>query len=175
MLSFFRGVLLSLARHHSLLNLFISSCFHFSLPFFGSIHEVQCISNQIFLDVSVERSVSCETGSVVDFEEIRIEFMINHNIKSQNFKAHVIGKVIRVHVGDRGTQDRITCDDSLNKKVVYFLLQLIDVVPILCYFLIDRCERSLVANIHVLHIFVEDKVRTVLVDGVVGEVHEFVV
>ena len=67
-LPFFGSVLLSLAGHHSLLNLFVPSDFHLFLPFLGSIHKIQSIGYQIFLDMSVERSISSETGCVVDFE-----------------------------------------------------------------------------------------------------------
>jgi hypothetical protein len=32
-----------------------------------------------------------------------------------------------------------------------------------------------VTNVHIFYIFVEDKVGTVFVDGIVGEMHEFIV
>ena len=48
-------------------------------------------------------------------------------------------------------------------------------MPILANSPVDRSERPFMPNIHILNILVEDKVRTFLIDGVVGEVHEFIV
>lgn len=53
-----------------------------------------------FFDVSIERSVSGEAGSVVDFNEVGSQLMVEHDIEAKDFKAHVIAEVVRVHIGD---------------------------------------------------------------------------
>ena len=55
--------------------------------------------------------------------------------------------------------------------MVNFLLELFDVNSIFFHQFEDRSDGSLVANRHVIFIFVEDKLIAFLVDGVVGEVH----
>ena len=55
------------------------------------------------------------------------------------------------------------------------MLQLLNIVPVLANSPVDRSEGPFMPNIHILNILVEDKVRTFLVDGVVCEMHEFIV
>ena len=96
-LSFFRSVLLSFSRHHPVLDLLISFYLHLLLPLIVDIEDVECIRYQIFLDVSIEGSVGCEAGSIVNFEEVGVELMIDHDVKAQDLEAHIVGEVVWMH------------------------------------------------------------------------------
>lgn len=50
--------------------------------------------------MAIERRVCGEARSVIDFEEIGVEFVVDHDVEPQYFVAHVVGEVIRVHVGN---------------------------------------------------------------------------
>ena len=38
----------------------------------------------------IERGVSFETWSIVNFDEIGVKFMVKHHIEAKNLEAHVI-------------------------------------------------------------------------------------
>lgn len=174
-LPFLGSVLLSLARHHPLLDLFVSLPFHLLLPLLSGVDEGQCVLDQAFLNVSVERSVCRETGGIVYFQKAGIQLVVDHDIEAKNFEAHVVAEALGVYIGDGGTKGGITSNDGLDEQIVDLLLQLLDIVAVLSELGVDRGEGPLVADVHVLDVLVEDEVGTVLVDGVVGEVHELVV
>lgn len=69
-------------RHHPLLNLTVTFHLHLLFPLVVNIQQVQCIRYQILFNVLVKRSIGRETGSVVDLEQIGIQFMINHNVEA---------------------------------------------------------------------------------------------
>ncbi len=50
--------------------------------------------------MAIEGGVCGEAGSVVDFEEVGVEFVVDHDVEAEYFEAHVVGKVVRVHVRD---------------------------------------------------------------------------
>ena len=101
--------------------------------------------------------------------------MVYHHIEAQHLEAHVVAEIVVVDVGDRGTQSRVAGYDGLDQQVVDALLELLHVVPVLGDLPIDRGQRPLVPDVHIVDILVEDEVWTLLVYGVVCEVHEFVV
>jgi len=63
----FRSVFLSFTSHHPFLYFFITFGFHLLLPFLCGIHQIQSISYQTFLYVTIKRSISSKTWSVVYF------------------------------------------------------------------------------------------------------------
>ena len=92
------GVLLPFPGHHPFLEFLFPFLPHFLFPALREIHQSERIHDEVLFDVLIERGVGGEARSVVDFEDIGIEFMVQHDIKAQDFKAHVVGEVIRVHL-----------------------------------------------------------------------------
>jgi hypothetical protein len=75
-------VFLPFSRHHSILYLLVSLELHLFLPLLVYAQQVESIRNQVFLNVPIERCICREAGSIVDFEEVRIELMVDHNIEA---------------------------------------------------------------------------------------------
>ena len=101
--------------------------------------------------------------------------MIKHDIKTKHLKAHIVAKILGVNVGHWSTESWVASYDSFDEEVIYPLLQLLNIVPVLANSPVDRSERPFMSNIHILNILVEDKVRTFLVNCVVGKMHKFIV
>jgi hypothetical protein len=68
------------------------------LSFFGDIdiHDFESVLNEGFLYFKVQGSVSGETGSMVDFKKDGLSIIFEHDIKSQNVKAHVSSVILRL-------------------------------------------------------------------------------
>ena len=48
------------------------------------------------LDLVVEGTVRLKRRHLVDFDERRLQFVINHDVESQDLKAHAILNVVRL-------------------------------------------------------------------------------
>lgn len=55
------------------------------------VHEDEGVFDEILLDGFVKRSVCGEAGSVVDFQDGRLEVFVQNYIEPENFEAHVVG------------------------------------------------------------------------------------
>ena len=64
--------------------------------------------------------------------------MVQHDVKTQNFKAHIVGKIVtvRLHVG--AGKCGIACDDSLDENLVYLLFYFLHIVALFGDVLINR-------------------------------------
>ncbi len=170
-----RSVLLPLTRQHPLLYLLISLHLHLLLPLLSRVDQVERVADQTLLDVAVQRRIRCEAGCVVYFQEVGVELMVDHDIKAQHLEAHVIRKVLRMDGGDGSTEGGVARDDGLDDDIVDLLLEQVDIFALVGHIPEHGSQSPLVPHVHVLHRRVENKLGTVLVDGVVGEVHELVV
>lgn len=57
----------------------------------GNIHEDEGVSDEVAFDEMIKWSLSGEAGGIIDFKKVEFVSIINHKIKSQDFKAHIIG------------------------------------------------------------------------------------
>ena len=171
----FRGVFLPLASNHPLLNLLIHVLFHFFLPLITDIKQSKSIIDEIFLNVPIKRSISSEARSVVNFQQVGSQLMIQHNVESQHLEAHVISEVVRMHQRYTMTQSRIASYYRLYENFIDSLFKGPDIVTFLLNTLVNRSQRSFVTHIHLIYRIIEDKIRVFLIDSVVSQVHKLVV
>ena len=93
----FVGVLFPLPTHHPFLYFLISFHFHLFFPFITDVEQIQRIINEVFFYVPIQRCICCEAGGVVYFKQVWVKFVVDHDVKAQNFEAHVVGEVVRVN------------------------------------------------------------------------------
>lgn len=148
-LPFLRSILFAFARHHSILYFLIPTSLHLLLPFLVDVEDVQSVRDKTLLYIAVKGSVCGEAGSIVDFKQGGIEFMVNHDVKSQDLETHIVGKVIWMDTGDGIAQSRVSSDNCLYEDIVNFLLQLVHIVSFLSNLFEDRSQRSLMSDVHV--------------------------
>jgi len=65
-------------------------CFAFS----RYTKEPNGIPDQLTLDFFIEWAVRREAGAVVDFEEVRLAFVVQHDIEAEDLKAHRVLEVV---------------------------------------------------------------------------------
>jgi hypothetical protein len=63
--------------------------------------------------------------------------VINHYVETQYLKAHVVREVVRMHRRYTVAQSRITRDNRLYEDVVYLRLQLLHIVTLIRYMLVN--------------------------------------
>lgn len=66
----------------------------------------------------------------------------------------------------------VTRDNGLNENLIYLAFQLFDIMAFFCELLVDRSERSLVTDVHVLIGIVKDEIWTFLVHCVIRQMHK---
>jgi len=120
---FLGSVLPALAGHHAFLDLLVPLGLHVLLPLLGGVDQVERIVDEVLLDVPVQGGVCGEAGSVVDFQQVGVELVVDHHVKPQHLEAHVVGEVLRVDGGNRGAESWVARDDGLDDDVVDLLLE----------------------------------------------------
>lgn len=55
------------------------------------IHQNDCIPDEVALDQLIQGSVRCETGCMVDLEQINFTLGVDHEVEPKNFETHVVG------------------------------------------------------------------------------------
>lgn len=119
----------------------------------------------------VERGVGGEARSVVDLEDDWLCLVVEHYVEAEQLEAHVGGVVFGLAGAVGVGQVRQPRDHGLNDAVLDFLLEPGHVHALSLQQLVHGSQRPLVPLRHVLFRLIEDELRVVLVDGVIGEVH----
>ena len=60
------------------------------------VHQFKGIFDQIILYFVVERSVGRETRRVIDLQQYRLSFVIEHHVQPQNVETHVTAVIFRL-------------------------------------------------------------------------------
>ena len=97
--------------------------FHLFLPLVGDVEHLEGVGDEALFDVAVEGRVGSEAGCVVDLNEVGGELVIQHHVKPQYLKAHIVGEVVGVHQGHAVTQCGVPSYYCLYQYVVDALLQ----------------------------------------------------
>lgn len=142
---------------------------------------MESVSEKVLLDVVVQWRVRAETGTVVHFNEPRFQVRVEHNVKPKDLEAERVLGILRLCRSHEVL-------DGMNRSKQCLHANLFDLLPellrnrrlALCptlfsvaIDLLEYCgEASLVADIVHLGINILLKVWVLLVDGVVGQVHE---
>ncbi len=112
---------------------------------------------------------------MIDLQDPGFEARIEHNVEPEYFKAHGILKVIWlttfVNMGQLGLYRTNSLDDGL----LDISLNLLNIVSLRLQVAPNVSERAFVPNAIVVLALVLDKLRTVLVDRVVCQVHEQII
>lgn len=128
LLSFLWSIFRSFTRKHSFFQLRFSFSPHFFFPFLIHIQKFKSIVNEILFYHFIKRCISRKRRSVIDFENLWLKFMIQDNIKTKNFKTHVIRKVLRMTTLLASAQSGISCNDGFDNDVVNSLFCLLTAV-----------------------------------------------
>lgn len=134
------------------------------------VHQFERILDQIELDLVVERGVGGEAGSVVDLEQDGLGSTIQHDVQPQNVETHVSGVVLRLAALVLMRHEGQSTDDGLNGHIVDLVLEHCHIDPCLLQLSKHTRNRPLMTHSHVITAIVEDELRVVLVDGIVGQV-----
>lgn len=75
----------------NLLLFFLISDFEFFCfaLFNGHLQNIEGVLDQVRLDLLIRLRVRIEAGRVVDLQHPRFQFLVQHNVKAQKFKATV--------------------------------------------------------------------------------------
>lgn len=141
---------------------------------FGGLVEVEedeGVLDEVEFDPIVEGSVSCETGSVVDFNDDGLEHFVDHDIDAQDVEAHVAILIIGLGELVLMAHQRLPKHYRLDEDVIDSFLEALHIETVFTDILQHRAHRPFVARRHVLSALVEYEVRVLLIDGVVREVH----
>ena len=118
-----RCELLPLASQHAFLDLPLAVVFHFFFPFVGDVEHLEGVGDEALFNVAVEGRVGSEAGCVVDLNEVGGELVVQHHVKPQHLKAHIVGEVVGVHQGHAVTQRGVPSYYCLYQYVVDALLE----------------------------------------------------
>jgi hypothetical protein len=158
------------------------------LLFFAVRHpkNLESVSNQVFLEFEVEGGISCETWCMVDFEQPRLELVVNQNVEAQHFEAERVFRTLlaALHLAlvwglQIALQSWLNSQDcpyddefDLQEKLVHFVLS---VGVRLANVAQNRSESPFVANVRSLGVVVElEDVFVPLVNCVVCQMHKLV-
>ena len=62
----------------------------------ADVHDLEGIFDQIVLYFVIKGRIGCETGRVVNLDDIGVTLVVNHDIKTENVEAHVARVVFRL-------------------------------------------------------------------------------
>jgi hypothetical protein len=98
--------------------------------------QVQGVNNQHRLDLLVQRARTTETWRDVNLQEMWSQFLVQQNVKTVNFKAHIsVFVASRVAASDLG----LVSDASLDNYILYAVEHLI---------IIDAIFREVIFQLH---------------------------
>ena len=141
----------------------------------GDIHEEEGVADKVALDELVEGGVGGEGGRVVDLQQVDLPIGVHHEVKAEDLEAHVVGQVVGLGTAVLVLQVWLSThqgldDDVLNVRPVLVRLEAQGLES-----LEELGQRLLVAVAEVVQGLIVHVLGTVLVDGVVGEMHAQVV
>lgn len=58
------------------------------------VQHSKCIIEYVLLDQQIQFTISVEGWSVVDFNQLRFQVTVEHDVKSQDLKAHIAVDVV---------------------------------------------------------------------------------
>jgi len=129
--------------------------------------------------LEVEGCVGCERRTLVYFNESALEFVVKDHVKTQKDEAHRVLIVVRLASLEQVRHVGLTCNHGFDdyifdlgpKPLVYHSVFCALTAILLVHLLEDCGHTSFVAHIVNLSVVVEHKFFSVLVDGVVSQVH----
>lgn len=60
----------------------------------GYIHQHQRISDEVALDEFIKGRVCCERWGMVDFQQVNLAVVVDHEVETKDLETHVIGEVV---------------------------------------------------------------------------------
>jgi hypothetical protein len=105
-------------------NVFLSLPYPFKLflqinLFLARIHHLESISNQVFFDNVVQRSVSRKAWRMVDLQKIAPILVVYHKIKAKQLKAHIEVRLLWAADLIVCNQHRLSRNQSFNDLILY--------------------------------------------------------
>ena len=117
--------------------------------------------------MAIEGGVSGEAGGVVDFEEVGVEFVVDHDVEAQHLKAHVVGEVVGVD-GQEGTwEGGVAGDNGFDENLIDFSFELLNIMSVILNLLVYGGKGPLMPDVHLVDGLVEDEVRVFLIYRIV--------
>jgi len=118
LLLFLRSQFILLTCHHS----HVSALFPYSnctfLELLADAHQQEGIVNEVGLNVAIAWGVCREGRSVIDLQQNWLKVISNHNIETQQLKAHISSIVLRLTRPVLELKVSMSADYGLNDEVL---------------------------------------------------------
>ena len=82
------------------------------------VHQYQTVPYQVTLNELVQRRLCAKTGRVVDFQQVQLAVVVEHEIEPQHFEAHIVQWVVGLSHAVLVLEVGLACDYSLDDGVL---------------------------------------------------------
>mmetsp|Transcript_53503 Transcript_53503/g.117155 ORF Transcript_53503/g.117155 Transcript_53503/m.117155 type:complete len:266 (-) Transcript_53503:845-1642(-) len=130
--------------HGSQFHLLFGVTFLLSSCLWVHVQQIEGVVQDLGFDKTIQLGFGGEGRGVIHLQQPGLQFVVEHDIEPQNFKAHGVLDVFRLTTVVEVRQARLNCDEGLDNQVLDLAEQGVDIVTFFPKVVLNSLPASLV-------------------------------